>query len=116
MQTQKKEEKKRQRSCAESTSIFCCWLVGFNLWAKVGSHSLGFSSRLLFVMLSWAEAVWVIDSPVPTLQALLSGTFLQTLPDLVMPLKGHSISAQLSSNTGQHPPKGLGTNMTVEAT
>ena len=92
MQTQKKEEKKRQRSCAESTSILCSWLVGFNLWAKVGSHSLGFSSRLLFVMLSLAEAVWVIDSLVPTLQALLSGTFLQTLPDLVMPLKGHSLS------------------------
>ena len=27
-----------------------------------------------------------------TLQALLSGTLLQTLPDLVMPLKGHSLS------------------------
>ena len=27
-----------------------------------------------------------------TLQASLSGTFLQTLPDLVTPLKGHSLS------------------------
>ena len=33
-----------------------------------------------------------------TLRASLSGTFLQTLPDLVTPLKGHFISAQLSSN------------------
>ena len=28
----------------------------------------------------------------PTLRASLSGTFLQTLPDLVTPLKGHSLS------------------------
>ena len=34
----------------------------------------------------------------PTLRALLSGTFLQTLPDLVTPLNGHSISAQLSTD------------------
>ena len=56
---------------------------------------------------------------VPTLRASLSGTFLQTLPDLVTPLKGHSIfiSAQLSmQRRGQRPPKGSGTNMTVEAT
>ena len=35
-----------------------------------------------------------------TLSASLSGTFLQALPDLVTPLKGHSqfISAQLSSD------------------
>ena len=45
-----------------------------------------------------------------TLRAPLSGTFLQTLPDLVTPLKGHSLFSL------QRPPKGLGTNMTVEAT
>ena len=46
-----------------------------------------------------------------TLRAPLSGTFLQTLPDLVTSLKGqHSLSR------GQCPPKGLGTNVTVEAT
>ena len=33
-----------------------------------------------------------------TLRSPLSGTFLQTLPDLVTPLKRHSISAQLSSD------------------
>ena len=42
-----------------------------------------------------------------TLRASLSGTFLQTLPDLVTALKGHSLS--------QRPPKGSGTDMTVEA-
>ena len=35
---------------------------------------------------------------VHTLRAPLSGTFLQTLPDLVTPLKGHSFSAQLSTD------------------
>ena len=54
-----------------------------------------------------------------TLEALLSDTFLQTLPEL----HGHAtegalfISAQLSMHRrGQRPPKGSGTNMTVEAT
>ena len=33
-----------------------------------------------------------IESIYTTLRASLSGTFLQTLPDLVTPLKGHSLS------------------------
>ena len=42
-------------------------------------------------------------SAAPKLRASLSGTFLQTLPELVLPLKGHSvfISAQPSTNTLQ---------------
>ena len=36
-----------------------------------------------------ARSVYTIQ---PTLRASLSGTFLQTLPDLVTPLKGHSLS------------------------
>ena len=51
-----------------------------------------------------------------TLRASLSGTFLQTLPDLVTPLKGHSLSRAAVQRRGQRPPKGSGTNMTVEAT
>ena len=52
-----------------------------------------------------------------TLRASLSGTFLQTLPDLVTPLKGHSLSPRTAVHRrGQRPLKGLGTNMTVEAT
>ena len=52
-----------------------------------------------------------------TLRAPLSGTFLQTLPDLVTPLKGHSLSLRAAVHRrGQRPPKGSGTNMTVEAT
>ena len=45
-----------------------------------------------------------------TLRASLSGTFLQTLPDLVTPLKGYSLSPRSC------PPKSSGTDKTVEAT
>ena len=51
-----------------------------------------------------------------TLRASLSGTFLQTLSDLVTPPKGHSLSPAAVQRRVQRPPKGSGTNMTVEAT
>ena len=53
-----------------------------------------------------------------TLRASLSGTFLQTPPELVTPLKEHLvfISAQLSTDAvSAIPAKGLGANKTVEA-
>ena len=40
-----------------------------------------------------------------TLRASLSGTFLQTLPDLVTPLKGHSLSPRTVHRRGQRPSK-----------
>ena len=52
----------------------------------------------------------------PTLRAPLSGTFLQTLPDLVTPLKGTLYLHAAAQRHGQRPLKGSGTNMTVEAT
>ena len=45
-----------------------------------------------------------------------SGTFLQTLPDLVTPVKGHSLPRAAVHRRGQRPPKGSGIRMTVEAT
>ena len=51
-----------------------------------------------------------------TLRASFSGTFLLTLPDWVMPLKGHSLSPRSCPLTRQHPLKGLGADKTVEAT
>ena len=51
-----------------------------------------------------------------TLLASLSGTFLQTLPDLVTSLKGHSYLRAAIHRRGQCPPKGSGTDKTVEAT
>ena len=43
-----------------------------------------------------------------TLPASLSGTFLQTLPDLVMPLKGHSLSPRSSPATRSAPSERFG--------
>ena len=50
-----------------------------------------------------------------TLRASLSGTFLQTLPDLVTPLKGHSLFPRSCPSTRSAPPKGLSTDKTAEA-
>ena len=49
-----------------------------------------------------------------TLRASLSGTFLQTLPELVTPLKGHSYLHAAVHGCGQRPPKSLGASKTVE--
>ena len=43
-----------------------------------------------------------------TLRASLSGTFLQTLPDLVMPLKGHSLSPRRCPATRSSPSERFG--------
>ena len=53
----------------------------------------------------------------PALRAPLSGTFLQTLPDLVTPLKaGGTLYLRAAVHRrGQRPPKGLGINKTAEA-
>ena len=51
----------------------------------------------------------------PTLQTSLSGTFLQTLPDLVTPLKGNLYLRADVHRRGQRPPKGLSSDKTVEA-
>jgi len=52
---------------------------------------------------------------IPILRASLSGTFLQTLPDLVTPLKGTLYLRAAVHRRGQRPPKGSGTDKTVEA-
>ena len=43
-----------------------------------------------------------------TLRAPLSGTFLQTLPDLVTPLKGHSLSPRSCPPTRSAPSERFG--------
>ena len=54
----------------------------------------------LFIFLQfWTPQLWVL----PTLQSSLSGTFLQTLPDLVTPLKGHSLSPRICPATRSAP-------------
>ena len=52
----------------------------------------------------------------PTPRASLSGTFLQTLPDLVTLLKGTLYLHGAVHRRGQRLPKGLGTEETMEAT
>ena len=47
-----------------------------------------------------------------TLRVSLSGTFLLTLPALVIPLKGHSSSPRSCPPTLSAPSDGLGTNKT----
>ena len=47
------------------------------------------------------------NTPV-TLRASLSGTFLQTLPDLVTPLKGHSLSPRICPATRSAPSERFG--------
>ena len=58
-----------------------------------------------------------LPHPLPTLRAPLSGTLLQTLPDLVTPLKGGTLYLRAAvQRRGQLPPKISGTDKTVEAT
>ena len=53
---------------------------------------------------------FTLPKPPTTLRASLSGTFLQTLPDLVTPLKGTLYLRAAVHRRGQCPPKGSGTN------
>ena len=57
----------------------------------IASHTVP-STLLVPVVPPHARLHLCNDSLSTTLQASLSGTFLQTLPDLVLPLKGHSLS------------------------
>ena len=50
----------------------------------------------------------IIVSQSSTLRASLSGTFLQTQPDLVMPLKGHSLSPRSCPPTWSVPSERFG--------
>ena len=49
-----------------------------------------------------------VDVKQHTLRASLSGTFLQTLPDLVSPLKGHSLSPRSCPATRSAPSERFG--------
>ena len=57
----------------------------------------------LSVFLSICLSVCLTVCLTVTLRASLSGTFLQTLPDLVMPLKGHSLSLHSCPATRSAP-------------
>ena len=57
-----------------------------------------------FLVLTWKKRVKTNT----TLWASLSGTFLQTLPDLVTPLKGHSLSPRSCPATRSVPSERFG--------
>ena len=74
--------------------------------------------KVIHHMYTWGLHCMVSLCWSPTLPASLSGTFLQTLPDLVMPQHWRDtlyLRAAVHQRS-QNPPKGLGTNMIVEAT
>ena len=75
--------------------------------ARIGSITEGplfISVQLSTDAVSALRKVWVLI----TLRASLSGTFLQTLPDLVTPLKGHSLSLRSCPPTQSAPSEGFG--------
>ena len=61
-------------------------------------------------------SVGLVAKWLPILQALLSLTFLQTLPELVTPLKGHMLYLRASAHAPmlwQRRPKGLGMDLYI---
>ena len=67
--------------------------------------------ELNFLTKSLRDKTVRCETPVtvgPTLRASLSGTFLQTLPDLVTPLKGHSLSLRSCPATRSAPSERFG--------
>ena len=51
---------------ARRPTVAATLLLGSGLWAKHGSHSLGFLLQLLFGTTGLFEAAWVFDSPEPS--------------------------------------------------
>ena len=69
---------------------------------------LGGGGKGVIVFENSTISQWHLDSPRATLRAPLSGTFLQTLPDLVAPLKGHSLSPRSCPATRSAPSERFG--------
>ena len=94
--------------------------VGGGVTDQLSSRNFGQAGCAKHVLVAnWSQPApeRTISEVQCTLRASLSGTFLQTLPDLVTPLKTGSLYLRAAvQRRGQHPPKGSGTNMTVEAT
>ena len=70
-------------------------------------HRFSRRARQPFTYLSCWGSLGTVSNP---LRASLSCTFLRTLPELVTPLKGHSLGVYLRAavhRRSQRPPKGL---------
>ena len=88
--------------CGTSTSCST-----FTVRSPRGTHPLRRLPLVLVFIIS-CLLVLVFYLVWPTLRASLSGTFLQTLPDLVMPLKGYSLSPRSCPPTRSAPSKRFG--------
>ena len=117
------------RKCAiitqpiKSQSAFSCSSTSRWFWKKKQSSSSILTSEVSVQLSEWLAALPVhvftkVHKPPshptlgvpqdlygvdPTLRAPLSGTLLQTLPDLVTPLKGHSLSPRSCPATRSAP-------------
>ena len=76
------------------------WLAALHVHASTKVHKLPSHPTLAV-----PQDLHGVD---PTLRAPLSGTLLQTLPDLVTPLKGHSLSPRSCPATRSAPSTGFG--------
>ena len=121
----KKEEEGRRRLSVLSDPMICqrhSANKGFTIWVSESVHER-YNITLTVISCRYQRSQqFCIQLKVYnclTLRASLSGTFLQTLPDLVTPLKAALGTLYLRAavhRRGQRPPKGLGTDKTVEAT
>ena len=87
------------------------------LWRRFGSHA---PKQRLVAQRAYQTEDTVVPPPslqgyagvdnnaLGTFRASLSGTFLQTLPDLVTPLKGHSLSPRSCPATWSAPSERFG--------
>ena len=86
------------------------FMCEFPLPPSSWDFALVFTSRRYSKTLNWFNqpANLFNDNSTGTLLASLSGTFLQTLPDLVTPLKGHPLSPRSCPPTWSAPSKRFG--------
>ena len=67
-----------------------------------------FGMFLCYAVKGWVQTLTTLCCTICTLQASLSGTLLQTLPDLVTPLKGHPLSPRSCPPTRSAPSERFG--------
>ena len=102
------------RVCSRTQWHILLWCIRMCLrfWADKGHVTLVLAVKLALISkgryqrMNQGRAVGVMHPS--TLRASLSGTFLQTLPDLVTPLKGHSLSPCCCPATRSAPSERFG--------
>ena len=85
-----------------------CGTDGVRLCAEDVLHTPSIAFRSCMKVEVVLCEFWVSTTVSTTLRASLSGTFLQTLPDLVTPLKGHSLSPRSCPATRSAPSERFG--------